>query len=488
MIKPPKILMYYLIVISIFAGLSFLVPTDGIQIGDLPFKIKWLNINDLLPANKDTLNTTILNLGNDSIKIIADSLRVDSIIPDSLQIVDSLEFNIETPNIPLIEFNDEFRPSLYQFYEKITEAADSGKIIRILHMGDSQLEGDRITCFLRELFQEKFKGSGPGLIPVYDPQKQFPSVWITNKGKWSEHTIYHYPRLINKNQYGITGKVATIDSAGISTLKISQSGLALPKAKRFYKSRLFIKEIKSPLLISANWEGELISKDSLLPDEGLTEINWTFKQEPQHFSIDFKCDNSPIFLGLSLDSLAGIAVDNISMRGQSTPRLDKTNQELYKSMASYMNIGMVILQYGTNMVPTITSNYEFYSKTLYNELAILKRTMPNVPVLVVGVGDVAYQKDGEVKSYNHIQKIKEAQKEAALKAGFAFFDLYKAMGGEGSMIKWVNHDPKMAILDYTHFNKTGGEKVANWLYNAILYDYNKWKKSRTFSNSNSHRE
>ncbi len=487
MIKPPKIFLYYLIIICVFAGLSYLIPPEGIQLGSFPIKIKWVSINELLPTKKDTSQLTFTDHIEDTTRLKVDTLNIDSLVVDSIKAIDTTDTQSNNDTIPTIEFNEEFRAMLYQFYTEITNAADSGNIVRILHMGDSQIEGDRITKYLRESFQEQFKGSGPGLIPVYDPQKQFPSVWITNKGKWSEHTVYHYPRLINKNQYGIIGRVAKIDSAGISSLKISQSSMALPKASKFYKSRLFLKEIKSPILITAFWEGDQISKDSLLEDDGLTEINWTFKQEPKQFTIDFKSDNSPIFLGLSLDSLSGVAVDNISMRGQSTPRLDKTNKDLYKSMANYMNIGMVILQYGTNMVPTITSNYEFYSRTLYKQLTFLKQTMPNVPVLVVGVGDIASQKDGIVKSYDHISKITNAQKQAAFKAGFAFFDLYKAMGGEGSMIKWVNHNPRMAMLDYTHFNKIGGEKVADWLYNAILNDYNKWKKSSIFNASNPHK-
>ncbi len=488
MIKPPKIFMYYLIIISVFVGLSFLVPKKGIQLGNFPYRVKWISVQDIFTHKKDSSFHLKIQIESDSLSAPTDFTIIDSSLIDIQKTVDSLNFSIDTSGIPSIEYHEEFKALLYHFYNNITYAADSGKTIRILHMGDSQIEGDRITRYLRESFQERFKGSGPGLIPVYDPQKQFPSVWITNDGKWSEHTVYKYPRTIKNNQYGIIGRVAKIDSAGISSLKISRSNLALPKASRFYKSRLYLKEIDTPLLVSAFWDGDEISKDSLLKDDGITEINWTFKQAPQEFSLDFKSDESPIFLGLSLDSISGVAVDNISMRGQSTPRLDKTNKELYKSMASYMNIGLVVLQYGTNMVPTITSNYEFYSHTLYKQLMILKETMPNVPVLIVGVGDIATQTDGKAKSYTHIGKITAAQKKAAFKAGFAFFDLYKAMGGEGSMLQWVNHDPRLAMLDYTHFNKAGGKKVANWLYYAILHDYNKWKKSTTFNNDNPYKD
>ena len=482
MIKPPKIFLYYIVIACVFVGLGFIIPREGIKIKGFPYVIKWIDLSRFLQLPQEV--PAVAELSADSIFITdsLDALLIDTMHTKLYEKEDTLVSlsELTKDTIPNIEYPESFRNLLYQFYSNISSAVDSGKIVRILHMGDSQIEGDRITKFLRESFQERFQGSGPGLIPVYDPQKQFPSVWITNKGKWSEYKVYQIPRTIEGNDYGIIGKVAKIDSAGTSVLKIAKSRLAQPKASNFYKARLYLKNISTPLRVAAYWEKDLISKDSLLKESGITEINWTFEQCPKEFSIDFSSDESPVFLGLSLDSVSGISVDNISMRGQSTPRLDKTNQELFASMANYMNIGMVILQYGTNMVPTISDNYAFYTHSFYRQLKILKKTMPNVPVLIVGVGDVATQKDGKAESYSHVEKIKEAQKEAAFKAGFAFFDLYKAMGGKGSMLQWVDRDPRMAMSDYTHFNKVGGKKVADWLYNAILHDYNKWKKSTTF--------
>ncbi len=484
MIKPPRIFVYYLTIALIFGGLSYVIPEKGIQIGSFPYRIKWFPFTKLhFQSSLEEMDAELEN--KDSVTFISDSALlsiVDTISPrkDFIEI-DTLQ-RLKRARSVHLSYSSNFQRLLYNFYREISSADSLGKVIRVLHMGDSQIEGDRITKYIRERFQEKFGGCGPGLIPVFDPHKQFPSVWITNKGKWAEHVVYKYPRLIKDNQYGLLGRVSLIDSVGVSAVKISKSILAEPKAGSYYKSRLFIENIVKPVVLDAYWEGNKISSDTLLKDENLTEINWTFKESPKYFSLYFESDESPIFLGMSLDSLAGIAVDNISMRGQSTPRLDKTNKELLKSMADYMNIGMVILQYGTNMVPTITDNYEFYSHTFYQQLSILKQTMPDVPVVVVGVGDVATVQEGKAKSYHHVAKIKEAQKNAALKAGFAFFDLFDAMGGEGAMIKWVNEDPRYALTDYTHFNKKGGKKVAEWIYNAIMSDYNNWNETIIFNN------
>ncbi len=481
MIKPPKIFLYYVVIAIVFLGLSFLIPQKGIQIGNLPYRIKWLSLKKNITEPKDSV-VALLPAIQDSIKISV-ALDIDSLSADSVDVwVEEDATAVTVDKKSSIQYPASFKSLLARFYQDISTACDSGKVIRILHMGDSQIEGDRITRYLREYFQQEFKGCGPGLIPVYDPQKQFPSVWINNKGKWSEHTVYQYPRTIKGNEYGIMGKVATIDSACISSIKISRSYIAEPGASNFFKSRLFLKRIQKPLLVTAHLGTQPISKDSLLAEEGVTEINWTFESSPKQFSLDFESDISPVFLGMSLDSLAGVAVDNIAMRGQSTPRLDKTDTVLYRSMASYLNIGMVILQYGTNMVPTISDEYNFYRITFLNQLRVIKKIMPGVPVLVVGVGDVGTIKEGQAESYKHVYKIKEAQKEAAFKAGFAFFDLYEAMGGEGSMLLWANEHPKLAMSDYTHFNKLGGKKVAGWIYDAIMCDYNNWKKTAIFKN------
>ncbi|MGQ1785992.1 MULTISPECIES: hypothetical protein [unclassified Saccharicrinis] len=485
MIKPPKIFLYYIIVLVLFGALGYFIPKEGIELGESGYKVRWISFDNLLKKNIPTESVT----------------ESDPIEIDSLQVVDSLELagvrkeKKDSVNLTIVskpdslaedsiiqklklQYPSAFKRMLYSFYQEIESADELNRVIRIMHMGDSQIEGDRISKYLRESFQRQFKGSGPGLIPLYDPKKQFPTVWINNKGAWSEHLVYQYPRIIEGNQYGIMGKVAKIDPAiAGSRVEVSQSSMAQPRATNYYKSRLFLKNIEKPLVIDAYWGNDLISSDSLQVDDGITEINWTFKRAPRRFSLSFESEQSPLFLGMSLDSLSGVSVDNISMRGQSSPRLDKTDTLLYKSMAEYMNIGLVILQYGTNMVPTVTENYDFYSLTFYRQLEILKKTMPGVPVLVVGVGDVGKLIDGKAHSYKHIFKIKEAQKEAAFKAGFAFFDLFEAMGGEGSILKWVNGDPKLAMSDYTHFSKPGGKKVADWLYKAIMSEYEDYKKN-----------
>jgi hypothetical protein len=53
------------------------------------------------------------------------------------------------------------------------------------------------------------------------------------------------------------------------------------------------------------------------------------------------------------------------------------------------------------------------------------------------------------------------------------------MGGDGSMIQWVEETPAKANKDYTHFNFRGAKEVANMLYNQINEGYEQYKILRS---------
>ncbi|MCQ2148429.1 MAG: hypothetical protein MJZ16_13095, partial [Bacteroidales bacterium] len=60
-----------------------------------------------------------------------------------------------------------------------------------------------------------------------------------------------------------------------------------------------------------------------------------------------------------------------------------------------------------------------------------------------------------------------------LKDGVAYWDLFRTMGGNGSMIQWVNHNPPLAGPDYIHFTTKGAERVGDALARSMItyYDF-----------------
>ena len=60
-------------------------------------------------------------------------------------------------------------------------------------------------------------------------------------------------------------------------------------------------------------------------------------------------------------------------------------------------------------------------------------------------------------SYPGLEPVRDALKNAHLESGFAFWDLYEAMGGHNSMPSFVHSDPPLASTDYIHFSQPGNE-------------------------------
>ncbi len=52
------------------------------------------------------------------------------------------------------------------------------------------------------------------------------------------------------------------------------------------------------------------------------------------------------------------------------------------------------------------------------------------------------------------------------------------MGGDGSMVKWVENVPARANKDYTHFNHRGAKEAANLIFTQLNQGYETYKGLR----------
>ena len=98
------------------------------------------------------------------------------------------------------------------------------------------------------------------------------------------------------------------------------------------------------------------------------------------------------------------------------------------------------------------------------------------------MGDKSYRKNGVYQTDPSVPILVEAQKRMAKDNKLAFWSLYDAMGGYGSMVNWVEGDTAFANRDYTHFNFKGARKVGKLLFSKLISEYTDYnKKQRTLS-------
>ena len=59
-----------------------------------------------------------------------------------------------------------------------------------------------------------------------------------------------------------------------------------------------------------------------------------------------------------------------------------------------------------------------------------------------------------------------------------FWDLYQAMGGEDSMVRFVAAKPALAARDYTHLTFKGGKKLGGELVQSLLFELERYEKEQ----------
>ena len=163
-------------------ALVFTFPKDGIPLGDVV--IQFSNPKDFYQEKKRELkiiqevseNYTFAELQEDSLL----ASGIDSALLNEQLVLDETERIIHP---------SDFENGLYSFYKKLSSVKDLNQPLRIMHFGDSQLEGDRISGVIRENLQTLFGGCGVGFIPISETNTGRLNVIKEEKG-WERYQMF----------------------------------------------------------------------------------------------------------------------------------------------------------------------------------------------------------------------------------------------------------------------------------------------------------
>ena len=87
-------------------------------------------------------------------------------------------------------------------FEAAIDSLESSKgQVRIMYYGDSQIEGDRITSYLRQSLRKGRGGTGPGLFLPLMPVMYSKSIFIRSSSNWRRYNYLSYKNseIENKN-------------------------------------------------------------------------------------------------------------------------------------------------------------------------------------------------------------------------------------------------------------------------------------------------
>ena len=337
------------------------------------------------------------------------------------------------------------------------------KKVRVAHFGDSTLEGDLISSDLRELFQLKYGGTGVGLVPITSLDTKFRQTTdLSFSDDWTTATVFS--RNKNKLPLGINGHVFVNSANSWVEMKTNNR---YKTVKKFNVAKLFYADAKSNAEVKYSINGKKAVTKSLTSGSGLHVLKIK-SNNSKSIKLEFPQSESAYYYGVSLESGNGVYIDNFALRGNSGVDLKKIPTEYLKSFQDEMDYKLVILEFGLNILSGRKMNFSRYERNMVKIIKRMKTAMPNASFLLVGVHDKCIKKGSKFLTDPAVLKLVEAQKSIAHDADIAFWNLFEAMGGENSMVEWVNSNPPRAFKDYTHFNDIGAKKEAKMLFDELM--------------------
>jgi len=395
------------------------------------------------------------------INLLSDILKKDVVVTDTVKVVKPVYADTCKTGVTCVEDYSSDSTGLDIFLS----ALDSSKTqpVRIAWFGDSYVEGDILLDPLRDTLQAIFGGSGVGFLPITSEVAGFRQTVIHSFKNWKTYEIVG--ERSDEHPLGPAGYSFVAEDGNY----VSYTAEKRNRLNKFPTAKLFYGNCDSATVLVGESEMQLGSSNSI-HRKNLAENISSLK-----FSVTGKAD----LYGISMESNTGVCVDNFSMRGNSGIGLSSVGEKMYRNFDSLHHYDLVILSYGLNVANEKSKNYDWYVRSMKPTIAMMKRAFPHSSILVVGCSDRADNIDGELQTMPSVKRLVNEQRKMAADNEVCFWDLFTAMGGDSTMVRWANM-PKHSLTnkDYTHLTFYGGRKVAEIFLNTILYEREKYKRKR----------
>ena len=189
-------------------------------------------------------------------------------------------------------------------------------------------------------------------------------------------------------------------------------------------------------------------------------------------------DHAPVRLfGWVAEHARGITYETLGINGAQASIVFNWEEKLLASHVRRRDPALIVLAYGTNEAGNSDWTREKYREMFANMVHRFRQMAPTASILVIGPPDRYYRmRNRGWVVYDNVDRIVEAQREAALGTGCAFWDMRGKMGGKGSMRQWV--DAGLAQRDYVHLTSPGYRLMGGAVFQDLMDHYATFVKVR----------
>ena len=352
------------------------------------------------------------------------------------------------------------------FYDSLARAYQGEWVTRIVHYGDSHVAADILTGALRRQLQLWFGDAGAGFVLPGQPWQGYARAGVTSKTSAGWQTD------------GLTQASLSADSrlglAGVSlSTKATNEWISLTAAGSYFD--IYVLKQPGGGSISVSLDGVEHKRDVSLASRA-----------SESACIEVVADNGSVhtieirtttagrarIFGIAIEfNRAGVIYDALGINGARASRPLRWDWKVLASNLERRDPDLIIVAYGSNEVSDPDLDLDDYRLSFTTLLKKFHDAAPRASILVIGPPDRAMRTGHNWKTVARMPALVEAQRQAAFEAGAAFYDLFEAMGGSGSIERWTTQAQPLAQPDRVHLTSAGYRLVADGLYQRMMRGY-----------------
>lgn len=463
--KAYKTILFITAVFTMMGLLGYAIPTDGVAFSSI--NITFPSPQEVMEGNIEYSEKPLVNIdqiffGMEALQRQIEEEKASEYVKARRKV---LTYNY-SPSYP----NDSVE-WIFPLFEALKKASEHK--IRIIHYGDSQIEEDRMSNYLRTAMQDTFGGYGVGLVPAI---QTIPTSSFGQKcsASLTRYLVYGTQDMRMEDcNYGPLGQTALLtDTATFSFYRLNYNKTR-DNTKYFNKITILLDEIKHPTTATLTTKNSSITKTADIEDHSIT-----FQLPDSTTRATIFMNGKALIHGFMVDGgNAGVQFDNAAMRGCSGTIFTSINSESLREYYTQNSIPLIIMQFGGNRVPYTKTDKAIasYCEQLTRQIKYLRTISPQSKILFIGPSDMSTNINGTMQTYPHLPKLIDSLRQMCLLNDVAYWDLYGAMGGMNSMTNWVNSNPPLAGSDHIHFTYAGSNHASEMLWQGLMKAYELYK-------------
>jgi lysophospholipase L1-like esterase len=361
--------------------------------------------------------------------------------------------------------------SMAPFYAALlrVERHEPGAVVKVLHFGDSPTTADLITADVRSMLQTRFGDAGHGVYLIAKPW-----AWYDHRGISSSSSGWTIdPATLHGQKdgwYGLGGVSFTGTQGAWSKVKLRERG----------QTRLTLNYVGMPGggKVAIETDGSpLATLDTSMPRKIAAHESWKIPGTTREIAIRVEGAPVRLFCFEFGKDATGVVYSSLGLNGTWAGVLASyTNGSHWNEQLREARPDLVVLSYGTNESGFGSYVDSTYSKDYREVLRRIKAALPETPVLVMSPMDRgARQSGGVIGTIQTLPRLIHLQSQMAAEKNLAFFNTFEAMGGEGTMGRWYQAEPRLVSADFIHPLPNGARIVGTLLFQAMTDGYNDWK-------------